>query len=227
VGTSRLNPMLLAAHGAIKPLGPGNDPFWANVVYMQTFDGIAAGTVLADPIPSLKAGGSYTSVLASKLTVSSAQSRFGNSAAQNATGFCRISTSISGAFTFECSTYYVGGYTVLLLLQSDVNNIATFSISTASSILEVAAAEGGGYVNLGSVAANAWYDCAVSWDGSALRCFVNGALVLTTTKTNPATTWRLGYGDSTPNFVYLDDVRITSACRYTASYTPSHPFIAA
>jgi hypothetical protein len=218
--------MLLAAHGALKPLGPTNDPFWADVVYMQTFDGIADGTVLSNPIPSLKAGGSYTSVNASKLTVSSAQSRFGNSAVQNATGFCRISTSISGAFTFECSTYYVGGFTTLLLIQSDVNNIATFTISSAN-LLEVYATEGGGYVSLGTVAANSWYDCAVSWDGTALRHFVNGALVLTSTKTNPATNWRLGYGDSTPNFVYLDDVRITNACRYTASYTPSHPFPAA
>lgn len=218
--------MLLAAHGAIKPLGTTNDPFWADVVYIQTFDGISTGTVLSDPIPSLKAGGSYSSIGANRLTVSSTQSRFGNSAQQNQINFCRISTTIAGNFTFECSTYYIGGVTVFLLLQSNFNNIAIFNVTAGGSI-EVSASEGSGYALIGPATPNTWYDCAVSWDGTSLRFFVNGALVLTSTKTNPATSWRLGYGDTAPNFVFLDDVRITAACRYTAAYTPSHPFIAA
>lgn len=215
--------MLLAAHGALKPLGPTNDPFWADVVYMQTFDGIANGTVLSDPIPSLKAGG-HTSDFANRYTVSSAQGRFGNSAQNTTAGICQIFATISGNFTFECSGYYTSGYTTFLTVNSNFNLISRFDL--VSGNLRILCSEGGTTYNGSAVSASTWYDAAVSWDGTSLRCFWNGALVHTSTKTNPATAFYPSYG-SVSNAVFTDDVRITAACRYTAAYTPSHPFIAA
>lgn len=213
--------MLLAAHGAIKPLGPLTDPFWSNVVFMQTFDGFADGTVLSDPIPSLKTGTSYNSQNGANLTITSAYGRFGKSAQQQGS-VTRLITTLSSNFTFEVSVYYTSGSIVFLYIQSGLNDIARFQVN-ASNVLEIFAVEGGGYVSYGTIAQNNWYDCAVSWDGTALRCFVNGALVLTTTKTNSAMSWRLPYNGT----VYVDDVRLTSACRYTSNYSPSHPFPAA
>jgi len=214
--------MLLAAHGALKPLGPTNDPFWADVVFMQTFDGIANGTVLSDPLASLKAG-SYSSTFASRYTVSSAQGRFGNSAQNTSGNFCSIAATISGNFTFEASGYYTSGTPTFLNVVSNFGTIG--SIQLLSGNLYVSAGEGGTSYTGSALSTSTWYDAAVSWDGTSLRFFWNGALVHTSTKTNPATAFRMSFS-STANAVFTDDVRITAACRYTSAYTPSHPFIA-
>lgn len=215
--------MLLAAHGAFKPMGPTNDPFWGDVVFMQTFDGIANGTVLSDPIASLKAG-SYSSTFANRYTVTSAQGRFLKSAQNTTASFCSIASTLSGNFTFETSGFYTSGTPTFLFISSNTGTIA--NIQLLSGNLYVACTEGGTSYTGSALSTSTWYDAAVSWDGTSLRCFWNGALVHSSTKTNAATSFRMPYS-STANAVFSDEVRITAACRYTASYTPSHPFPAA
>jgi len=213
---------MILGFGAAKPLGPAGDPFWSSVVFLQTFDSLSVGTVLSDPLAS-ESGGSITATFASRYTVSNAQARFGNSA-QNTTGnLCNLSTTLSGPFTFEGSGFYTTQITKFLAVVSNFNSIASFALLSGN--LYVTCSEGGTSFTGSAVSANTWYDAAVSWDGSVLRCFWNGQLVHSSTKTNPATAFNMAYSStSNPGSVFADDVRITSACRYTASYTPAHPF---
>lgn len=216
--------MLLAAHGALKPLS-ASDPLWSNVVFLQTFDGIADNTVLSDPFPSLKTGVSYFSDFANRYTVRPSIARFGKSAQNTSANDARIYITLSGNFTFECSAYYTGaGGHTFLAVQTTAGFAAIFSISSGN--LLISCTDGGTNYNGPALSANTWYDAAVSWDGTALRCFWDGVLLHTSTKLNPATNFRPS-SSTTANLVYTDDVRITAACRYTSSYTPSHPFPAA
>jgi hypothetical protein len=215
--------MLLAAHGAYKPLA-ASDPFWADVRFMQTFDGIADGTVLSNPIPSLKTGVSYTSSGAGNYTVTSTQGRFLKSAQNTIGSWCSISNTISGNFTFETSGFYTTGSPVFLYASSTGSPVVNFR--ELSGNLFIQCLEGGTSFTGDALIPNTWYDAAVSWDGTSLRCFWNGVLLHTSTKSFDMASFRLP-NSSTANAVFADEIRLTAACRYTASYTPSHPFPAA
>jgi hypothetical protein len=82
----------------------------------------------------------------------------------------------------------------------------------------------------GSMSANTWNHFAATRTGNTVRLFLNGSLVNTTTAftDNPNTSTMyigsLGNG-AYPANCYLDSVRISNNCRYTASFTvPSAAF---
>ena len=86
---------------------------------------------------------------------------------------------------------------------------------------------------LSSLSTGSWYYFAIVFDGSVLKVYINGALDVTTSSgaaTNPLANCTLligaeadaGGGASVGNYYdgYLDELRITSAARYTSNFTP-------
>lgn len=225
--------MNLAAFGALKP-SAASDPFWSNVRFMQTFDGLTVGSTIAATWPNLKSGQSYQGSDAIYQIVSS-PSVFGNALKQTTFGgpFLTITGGITGPFTVEFSArvnaasipsdYFFGqiqntSNAPMFIVDHSGGVFRTNNLSTtvASSI---------------SATVNTWYDIAIARDASNnVRTFINGQLA--TTQTQSAVLGRVQvpikqFSPITADTYFIDEFRITAACRYTASYTPSHPFPAA
>jgi hypothetical protein len=88
----------------------------------------------------------------------------------------------------------------------------------------------GWYADLGvTLAADTWYNIAISRTGTTVRYFVDGDLKLTQTSgVLPESTWlwtgmELGSqtGGVTPFNGYIDELRVSQVCRYTAGFTVS------
>jgi hypothetical protein len=225
--------MLLAAHGAYKPLA-ASDPFWSNVRYMQTFDGLTVGSTIAATWPNLKSGQSYTGSDAIYQVVSS-PSVFGNALKQTTFGgpFLTITGGISGVFTVEFSArvnaasipsdYHFGQI-------QNTSNVAMFIVDVSGGFFRTNNLTTTVTSSINATV-NTWYDIAIARDASNnVRTFINGQLA--TTQTQAASLGRVQvpmkqFSPITADTYFIDDFRITAACRYTASYTPSHPFPAA
>jgi hypothetical protein len=140
-------------------------------------------------------------------------------------------------FTAEVSVYKNSQYaffqneeSTLLAMSSDSSNtdgrIYTDGLTYYVTDTNVSS------VNTGiSVIYDAWVDFAVSMSSSGvLRYFINGTLVGSFTGyVFSATSFRSGIssayaGDSRGIDLFYDELRLTNVCRYTSSYTPSHPF---
>lgn len=220
--------MFLSAFGASKPLGPTNDPSYSSVQFLQNFDTLTAGT-FPEPFVSQKSGTQWTNEPASSPNSSwqvvSSPSRFGNSALA-VTPTPPIETVILSGdfltdFTFEFSLYganvgfgfYISfsGYSDTFGGSFDLNTAGTFSGSISS---------GGSYDTGVSVQYSKWFDFAFTRTGSLVRVFVDGVLKTSFTYANPINRFSPGIRDWN-----IDDLRISNVCRYTATYTPSHPFI--
>jgi len=243
--------MFLSAFGASKPISAAviPDPFWANVVFLQTCDGLTDGTFpgyFPAYLPNQKTGISSTIQQTSQSwSVSSTPSVFGKALKNSSTlSFSSqylggIGATLSGQFTFEFSIYRAGtlgwkAQDLLARLEDSASNGLRVEIISASGNQGQVRLVGNNNVSGPLLNVDTWYDIAVTRDAAgSVRFFVNGLLYGQTTQSAVITDVALPQGfsvTSTSPFTYaaapysLDEIRITNICRYTANYTPSHPF---
>ena len=243
--------MFLSAFGASKPISAAviPDPFWANVVFLQTCDGLTDGTFpgyFPAYLPNQKTGISSTIQQSSQSwSVSSTPSVFGKALKNSSTlsfgsKFSgNIGATLSGQFTFEFSIYRAGtlGWKAqdsLGRLYDSGNTGPRVEIVSTSGNQGQVRLVGDTFVNGPLLDVDTWYDIAVTRDAAgAVRFFVNGVLYGQTTQSAVITGTDLAQGFSVTSvspFTYaaapysIDEIRITNICRYTANYTPSHPF---
>lgn len=227
--------MLLAAHGAIKPLGP-SDPFWGSVRFLQTFDQLTVGSTISATWPNQKSGQSHSGPGALWTAVSS-PSVFGVALKQTSFAFdptITLGTSIPGLFTVEVSHrvndsvpeshYFLSLYNELFDVVAHVfNQSGFFWVNNGTASLNTGV----------SINPNTWYDLAISRDGlNNMRYFINGSLIATQGNAINLTyievpNYDTGSAPVPADTYFIDEFRVTAACRYTSSYTPSHPFPAA
>lgn len=176
------------------------------------------------------------------LTTTMADPKYGTGCFINASGYLRIAPAgalnlTSAPFTIEL-WFRVSGYSSyqLLVLQDDLvsdNQAFQFRLSltgkvefiyfTTSSRASAVTLTGTSTISLGS-----WNHAAVSWDGSSVRIFLNGAVEVTSAcssmYSNTLETCIGGANHYYPLVGRFDDVRITKGvCRYTAAFTPPGP----
>ena len=155
----------------------------------------------------------------------------GNSIKQTAFGspFLTLPANVSGVFTVEFShriNTAITGSPVFGAL-TDLASSTLTSIDVSGGVFR--SYNGSSFaISSISCSANTWYDIAIARDASNnVRLFVNGVLATTQTSSVSLGVITLPNSQEYPvpaDKYILDEVRVTAACRYTANYTPSHPF---
>lgn len=221
--------MFLSAFGASKPLGPGNDPSYSSVQFLQTFDGLIPGT-FPEPFSSEKSGTQWTNIDPPNemIQVVSTPSRFGYAGKILQPEGVLHSPVLSGSefagdFTFEFSMYLASADEGLSVVYSDFIGASGGYFALVSDNLKFAFTPSSTGVPVStdvSIATNTWFDFAVARSGSLVRVFINGVLRCSFTSTISVYSWSL-----VSRMWVIDDLRASNVCRYTTNYTPSHPFL--
>lgn len=218
--------------------GETGDPFWSSVILLLHFDD-AGGTTL--PVDS--SSFSQTLFVATAgLEVALAEKKFGSGA------FTSMLVSKAGRVTFQPGTEgNAEEYTIEFWLHPTAidNYNFGFTFSNLNGIILLAGpldpsysgrmlCVNGGLASIAStstIALNAWTHVALTRQQTSpgiytTRMFINGVKESESTAGLPplsANVWRIGQTD-TAGFSairgYLDDMRITTVCRYTADFTP-------
>lgn len=227
--------------------GGGGDPFWANVVFLSSFEGANGATAATDDSPS-----AHTMTFAGNAQISTAQFKFGTSSLLlDGSGdevLCATSDDWklgSGQFTIEgWARVSAFGTRAMVALydtgaserswicgtNSGVPNVVNFTTSTNGSSVHTISS------GAGSPALNTWFAWCIERDAlNKLRIYVDGVMGVGTTGFTDncfASTAKLSIGGITsagsPSGEYvsgnLDEIRITKGvARYASDsgYTPS------
>lgn len=209
------------------------DQYLADTLTLLHLDGANGSTTFTCTAPTPK-----TWTATGSPSLATAQKRFGT-ASLSVSGGARISATTAG-FAFGTNDYTIEAFVYIPTLTGAPWSVmaSRTSASTVSgqwSLYVLADGTVGFYdtsaIESGTtkVAAGAWYHIAVTRASGTQRMFINGTLVGSRTNTmayNTTTIWIGGLGNAAEYFNgFVDEVRITSACRYTASFTaPTQQF---
>lgn len=228
--------------------GGATDPLFSQVALLLHMDGSNGGTTFTDNSPTPK------TVTPTAVTTSTAQAKFGISSAlfpsasstQKLTiphssdlaptgDFCVEMWVRLGAAASQRALIWKSvstGHTTYAMRLTTTNTVQCFASNAAGSAFQI---------NMtGTIAVNTsgtWQHIAFDRNGSNYRLFIHGALDTSASSAgagyvNAAHSVTIGnVTDNTlpigtgGNDSYIDDVRITTASRYTSSFTPpSSPF---
>lgn len=220
----------------------GVDPYYDQVVYLNHFEGLSAGTTFTDVIghPITRSGSVTISTSAFKVGTSSA-------AFTGTAGSTLISKSVdfalgTGDFTIEGWLWFgaLGSGSVsrgvFQLSTNPTNN--GFSASNANTIALISDSQQAGKLALvangvstvttftPSTVAGAFFHAAIVRASGVTKLFINGVEQLSFTDTTNYTGDTLGMGSfwdiNSPFNGNIDEFRITKgAARYTAAFTPT------
>jgi hypothetical protein len=242
---------LLAAHAGMLPLTAETDPLWSSVRSLLHLDGAdgATGIVDAKGVAWTRGG---AAVLATGSKVFGASSlRLPNSTGNDyfsaasdlivASGSLRTPITIEAWMRIDALAGYQFNRNPLVGQGGAAGSTdQSFGIDDGKVTFSRAGTLSGGSRTVqGStvVAINTWHHIAMTYDGNVIRVFLDGALEASATDTtagwqNTGSVVRLGqtlvigyeqYRQACQG--YIDEVRITRACRYTATFVPrSAPF---
>ena len=132
---------------------------------------------------------------------------------------------MSGDWTIECWIYplTVSGVQVLVETRNRTTNASpTMYLNGSSLVIDTGTAA---VVSAGTITANTWQYVTATRSGDSWRIFINGTQVGATGTNSTVYTTAYGccIGSSYYNEHYngyIDDLRITKYCRYTANFTP-------
>lgn len=205
---------------ASTPPGPG-DPFWANVALLLHFDGADGMQAFAD---SSETAPKTMQVLRGVPTLTTSTMRFGSAAGRfldAAIWTQGDDLRFDGDFTIECWIRSMASGRTILSASSPGG--ADLNLLTWSGGIGIYAA--GDVVLSGGTLQDKWMHAAVSRQGSAIRLFLDGALLGSYARGVPiggvltVGGWNSYAGEAYQG--YLDDLRITSGiARYTAPFIP-------
>lgn len=224
----------------------GHDPYFANVELLLHCNGTDGSTTFTDSSANAR-----TVTAHGNAQIDTAQSKFGGaSALYDGTGdYLSLSDSADFDLGLSGDPFTVEGWArvsstsssgIMLLARgggtagwnSTTGHQYLFGFISSStlycqwwkgSIGAISVA-----VSSTSIAANTWFHLAATYDGTNMRMFVNGTLVVTgaagtIAKPSSSTTTRIGAdasGGLTLNG-HNDEIRVTKGvCRYTADFTP-------
>lgn len=212
------------------------DPFRSQVSLLLHGDGTNGSTTITDSSPSPK-----TVTAFGDAKISTVQSKFGGSSlAFDGTGDYLAASSSelafgSGDFTVECWARFttLGDQNVVATRRAPANaNAWSFAMSSGTIVTSIAQGKLYFYTDdiiattSISLAANTWYNLAVSRQGTSLRIFVDGTQQGSATNSQNLSVPNLAVGNAVagvqfPLNGYIDDLRITKGvARYTANFTP-------
>lgn len=222
------------------------DSSYASVSLLLHGDGTDGSTTVTDNSPSPK-----TITVNGLAAIRTAQKKFGSASlrlpANNMLDFFGLTASASwklgSAMTVECFLY-LGAYNanggrliaagagtlawnstngIQWLIQSNSNGISVVVLNAAKNNATTVAAV--------ALSLSTWYHIALTWDGTTCTVWKDGTSQGTSTDVGiPSGTPQLhigaisgegGTGTAQMANAYLDDVRVTNACRYTGSFTPA------
>lgn len=181
----------------------------------------------------------YTITNVSSVTSSTATAKFTGTASASFSGSNRLTVADaaplrpgSGSFTWEFWWYptnltsyrtplakgYIGAAD--LVLQTSLNSGNLNAVISGSIVLTATTA----------VTVNTWNHVALVRNGTALTLYIDGTSAGTATNsTNINGTQSLGIGDAPagtayPSVGFIQDLRLSSAAKYTANFTPPNSF---
>ena len=202
------------------------DPYWANVSLLLPMNGDDASTTFTDASSNAATvtavGNAQTSIAISKFGGSSGLFD-GDADYLTVTGDLRL----AGDFTVEAWVYptTASGFKTIINIGTEASGRFLFGVTNGVLGMDryfIATTSFTG----GSVALNQWSHVAITRQGSDLRAFLGGALLQTITVSgtlgNANQILRAG-GSNTANQSWLGNLshlRITTAARYTAAFTP-------
>ncbi len=209
----------------------GADPYWASVALLLRCD----GTVGSSSFPDISTAVNTVTAGSTAARVSATQAKWDQSGEFTGVSTSYIkATPIGGEFnistqtywTAECWFYQTAGAGAIFGCSNAVGGGNGFRVNTSN----LQASNSGTWGTLASWTAasnNAWHHIAVTKDSSTIRVFIDGVLVGT------ATSVVLGYSSGQPFCIgiasnsnqepltgFIDEVRWTNVCRYTATFTP-------
>lgn len=207
------------------PRGPA-DPLWSQVMMLVHADGDSGSTTFTD-------SSAKTTLTNSGCTVSGVNPRFGSGCLNKTTMATYLNAAYgsalgTGDFTIEFwvrmpslpSTAII--YDQRVSGQSTSVNPVIYYRSNAFAVFIA----GTDVLIGGAATANVWTSIAVTRQSGTLRLFVQGNLVSSASATQNFANNSAYFGServSTGSGLIgdLDELRVTAACRYTASYTPA------
>jgi hypothetical protein len=217
------------------------DPQYGSVSLLLHGNGTNGSTTITDNSPSPK-----TVTAVGNAQISTAQSKFGGASiafdgnGDYLTAANNASLNFgSGDFTVECWVYLAGlpalngdsqRAACLVAYGTNGTSVAGYQLLINTTTNQLLFYNTGASIASFTWSLTTWYHVAYTRSGSTNRLFVNGnSLTLTTNTFTPAEsatdTLRIGaerkyvsYDDDLNG--YIDDLRITKACRYTANFTP-------
>ncbi len=221
---------------------PTSDPFWSDVILLSGFDGADGATALVSEDAAARTFTFDGGLLKNTEKV------FGPTSLYLAGGSSIVTLPDSsdwsfggGDFTIEyrarCYDFSAEQFSGMIAQRSNVSGNVGWLLTYDATNHQVQFywSTDGTYGTLGSIvggitlAQDTWYAFAVSYDGTTMRLFVNGAVIGTTSVSSLViadVTHTLDIGQSNDNGTqrwrgYIDELRITKACRYTGAYTPA------
>lgn len=228
---------------------PTDDPLWASVRSLLHFDGVDGATAIVDQkgvswtragVPVLSDDQVVFGPTSLRLPNATGNDDF-NAASDLivASGSPSTQLTIEGWIYVETLTGFQYGYNPLVGQgASSGSSDQFFGLANGKVNYYRAPNAGSGAVDLlGTtvVAINTWHHVAMTYDGTTIRVFLDGVLEGSVASSrgwvNTGQRVRVGRqvvsGYEAYHFGtvgYIDEVRITRACRYTATFTPVGPF---
>lgn len=217
--------------------GPGEDPFWANVVLLSNFNGTDGSTSFTDISTS-----AHTLTAGGNAQVDTDQFKFGGASVifdggndwveaadssdwdlcdgNDFTIECWYRPAALGTRQFLCGQSDGGASVVRSLLECTAAGELRYFTGTAATNTDL---QSGSTMSAGN-----WYHLAISREGDDWRLFLDGGLEASV---NDSTTYsdmtsvfavgRVGFFTSLTTNGHIDDFRITKGiARYTAGFTP-------
>ena len=213
-----------------------DDPYVGNVSLLLDFDGVNGSTTFIDK--SLN-NISITAIGNSSIT---SFSKFGSGAGYfDGNGdYLEMNNSNlamgTSSFTIEMWVYFLdlppsGQYRGLCNTSGQGYTTWWFALENTTGTIRLRLGRHGdgavyGYTNW-TPSLNTWYHVAATKDGNNIYLFINGISQSVTNSNNwstrdfSTTLFRVGMTDTVQSlYGYIDDLRLTKAARYTASFTP-------
>lgn len=238
-------------HGLLLGSDGATDPLWASVRSLVHFDGANGATSITDQkgVVWTRAGGATISTAQTEFGPSSLRlpNTTGdddfNAAADliSPSGNLKQQVTIEGWVRVDSLTGYQFNRNPLIGQgAASGSSEQSFGIDDGKvTFYRASGLSGGSRVVQGTtvVAVNTWHYIAMTYDGSVIRVFLDG--VLEASATDNTAGWQntgrsvrigrtvvAGYEQFRQGLQgYVDELRITRACRYTATFTPpSAPF---
>lgn len=214
-----------------------NDLYWNRTVALLRMDGTNGGTTFSD-----EKGGTYRAVGATTSTAAGKFNESGYFTGAGGKGVTGPAINLPADFTIEAwvnpKSDGMSGFRVIAgqwsqqLASSDAY---LFGISNGQLQFHFGPySVYGPMITGGSVPANTWSHVAATRQGSKFRIFINGSMVASGDSTLPGPTITLpttvgdfygpsgtfGWSGGLSFSGYIDELRITTASRYNANFTP-------
>lgn len=210
---------------------PGlNDPLFSSVVLLLQFD--TTSGLITDSSPLKR---TITSVGTPLIDNNVFKYGTGSLKLDGSSGLSWSGATLSGNYTVECffNADDITRDSIIFGATTNTDFLLRFNYLGGTGKLSSFSYAGdwifnGSSSNLSGIGSSTFYHIAQTRSGSVIRDFVNGNLIQT--NSNFSTSIFLNQIGGRGNPIgstwkgYLDEIRITTACRYTASFTPPPTF---